>query len=73
MYADCKYGHQNRLQKEQRIVICGIKSCRVAEANDDSSSAVETQIEMQSNVPKYYFTKLLFLTSMKLLEHLKKK
>jgi MFS family permease len=39
VYADCKLGHQNKLQKEQQIVICGIKS-RVAEAGDDFSGDV---------------------------------
>ena len=39
IYADCKLGHQNRLQKEQRIAICGIKA-RAAEAGDDFSGDV---------------------------------
>ena len=39
VYADCKLGHQNKLQKEQQIVICGIKS-REAEAGDDFSGDV---------------------------------
>merc|ERR1712167_422375 len=39
IYADCKMGNQNKLQKEQRIVIFGIKA-KVAEAGDDFSGAV---------------------------------